>query len=342
MHSVRRRQTRSGRHKDSADHQCERSSPEGVLLSPDCDRGRAQRHRGERHFQQPAHGISDRDGAASRVKPELRCAYRVGQPCDCALGQNGTSDSDHEINIFNAVGSVDVVADLEGYFAPQSAASPIGEFHPIAPLRVCDTRAHLAANPCNGNGGNVSDNTIGAGGVLKGEPRRGDQFGRLDTWGWNGGRGCPQPHSSVGERGQAPYVFPTDAHGGCTIPGGGTAPHFSTLNVSDHIALANRVMVPTGPDSAGGNDSAVCVYNALGNINVVIDANGWYGSASALMGKQYQAIGPSRICDTRAGSGTLCAGHMLTPGGVETIAVAGVGGVPSLGAVAVIAKLHLR
>ena len=98
-------------------------------------------------------------------------------------------------------------------------------------------------------------------------------------------------------------------------------------------------MVPTGPDSLGGNNSAVCVYNALGNINVVIDANGWYGSATAPTGKQYQAIGPSRICDTRAGSGTLCAGRTLTPGGVETIAVAGVAGVPSLGADAVIANL---
>ena len=98
-------------------------------------------------------------------------------------------------------------------------------------------------------------------------------------------------------------------------------------------------MVPMGPHGVGGNDSDVCVYNALGNINVVIDANGWYGSATAATGKQFQAIGPSRVCDTRAGSGTLCAGHTLTPGGVETIAVAGAGGVPSTGAVAVIANL---
>ena len=256
-----------------------------------------------------------------------------------ALGQNGTSDSDHEINIFNAVGSVDVVADLEGYFAPQSAASPIGEFHPIAPLRVCDTRAHLAANPCNGNGGNVSDNTIGAGGVLKVNLAGVTSSGGSIPGDGTAGAAVLNLTAVSGSVATYLSVFPTDAHGGCTIPGGGTAPHFSTLNVSDHIALANRVMVPTGPDSAGGNDSAVCVYNALGNINVVIDANGWYGSASAPTGKQYQAIGPSRICDTRAGSGTLCAGHMLTPGGVETIAVAGVGGVPSLGAVAVIANL---
>ena len=256
-----------------------------------------------------------------------------------ALGQNATSDSDREINIFNAVGSVDVVADVQGYFAPQSAASPIGEFHPIEPLRVCDTRAHVAANPCNGNGGNVRDSTIGAGALLKvnlaavtglGGSIPGDGTAQAAVLNLTAVSGSVATYLSV---------FPTDTNGQCTIPGGGSAPRFSTLNVSAGIALANRVMVPMGPDGLGGSDSDMCVYNALGSINVVIDANGWYGSATAATGKQYQAIGPSRICDTRAGSGTPCAGHTLTPGGVDTIAVAGVGGVPSTGAVAVIANL---
>jgi hypothetical protein len=256
-----------------------------------------------------------------------------------ALGQNGASDSNREINIFNALGSVDVVADVQGYFAPQSATSPIGEFHPIEPLRVCDTRAHLTANPCNGNGRGVSDSTIGAGGVHKvnvaavtglGGSIPGDGTARAAVLNLTAVSGSAATYLSV---------FPTDAQGNCTIPGGGTAPRFSNLNVGSHIARANRVMVPLGPNSVGGNDSDICVYNALGNINVVIDANGWFGSATAATGQQYQAIGPSRICDTRAGSGTLCAGQKLTPGGVDTIAVAGVGGVPSTGAVAVIANL---
>jgi hypothetical protein len=106
------------------------------------------------------------------------------------------------------------------------------------------------------------------------------------------------------------------------------------------VALANRVMVPLGPASSGGsNDTDICVYNSQGTINIVIDANGWFGSATAPTGKQFQAIGPSRICDTSAGSGTPCAGRELTPGSIETIAVAGIGGVPMTGAVAVIANL---
>jgi len=255
------------------------------------------------------------------------------------LGQNDVSDPNREINIWNALGSVDVVADVQGYFEPQNAASPIGEFHQIEPLRVCDTRARLTANPCNGNGGNVSDSSIGAGGVLKvnlaavsglGGSIPGDGTASAAALNLAGVSGSVATYLSV---------FPTDAQGRCTIPGGGTAPPFSTLNVGAHVALANRVMVPMGPGNVGGNDSDICVYNGMGNINVVLDANGWFGSDAAATGRQYQAIGPSRICDTRAGSGTLCAGHKLTPGGVDTVVVAGVGGVPTSGAVAVIANL---
>jgi hypothetical protein len=256
-----------------------------------------------------------------------------------ALGQTSPSDGNREINIYNAAGTVSVVADVQGYFGPQSATSPVGEFHPIAPLRVCDTRAHLAANPCNGNGSSSVDSTLGPGGIR--EVNVGAVAG--------GGGSIPTDGTAEaavlnltavgGSAGTYLSVFPTDAQGHCSIPGGGSAPHFSTLNVGPAVALANRVMVPLGPASVGGNDTAICVYNAQGIINIVIDANGWYGSASAAVGKQFQAIGSSRVCDTRAGSGTPCAGRMLTPRSIETIAVAGIGGVPVTGAVAMIANL---
>jgi hypothetical protein len=256
-----------------------------------------------------------------------------------ALGQTSPTDANREINLFNAVGTVSVVADVEGYFGPQSAASPIGEFHPIAPLRVCDTRAHLAANPCNGNGSIDVDSTLGPGGIRE-----------VNVAAITGpGGSIPADGSAAAAvlnltavAGSAPTylsVFPSDAQGHCSIPGGGSAPRFSTLNVGPSVALANRVMVPLGPATPGGNDTDICVYNSQGTINIVIDATGWFGSATAPTGKQFQAIGPSRVCDTSAGSGTPCAGRKLTPGGIETIAVAGIDGVPMTGAVAVIANL---
>ena len=81
------------------------------------------------------------------------------------FGQTGPSDSNREVNIFNALGNVDVVADVEGYFAPQAASNPSGEFHSISPLRVCDTRAGLARNTCNQ--GRLSDNLLGPAEAVK-------------------------------------------------------------------------------------------------------------------------------------------------------------------------------
>jgi hypothetical protein len=74
---------------------------------------------------------------------------------------------------------------------------------------------------------------------------------------------------------------------------------------------------------------------------VVLDASGWFGSTtgSPSTGAQYQAIGPTRICDTRSGAGTLCSGHQLTSGGTLVVAVAGVDGIPGSGPVAIIANL---
>ena len=48
------------------------------------------------------------------------------------------------VTIYNAVGSVNVIVDVEGYFAPPPGSGPVpGEFHSMAPLRICDTRAKV-------------------------------------------------------------------------------------------------------------------------------------------------------------------------------------------------------
>ena len=90
----------------------------------------------------------------------------------------------------------------------------------------------------------------------------------------------------------------------------------STINLSGG-ARANRVLVSLGPDTSGGPATDVCVYNAAGSIDFVLDANGWFGSSltSTPLGAQFQAIGPTRVCDTRAGSATPCASHTLGAGG---------------------------
>jgi hypothetical protein len=117
-------------------------------------------------------------------------------------------------------------------------------------------------------------------------------------------------------------VFPTTVSGTCGY-GPGHAPSFSTINLNAGTVDANRVIVRLGPATTEGPDTSVCVFNAVGTINVALDANGWFGDGSATSGSQYQAIGPTRICDTRASSGMPCAGHTLGELGVGVVKVAG-------------------
>ncbi len=149
----------------------------------------------------------------------------------------------------------------------------------------------------------------------------------------------------TGVAGTAPTylsLFPTNASGQCTYTGT-HAPPFSTLNLAAGAVEANRVMVALGPATTGGPLTSLCVYNAAGAINVLLDAGGWFGRGAAAPGSQYQGIAPTRICDTRTGSGLPCAGHALGTGGVDLVVVAGLAGIPAAGgagtAVAVIANL---
>ncbi len=256
-----------------------------------------------------------------------------------ALGQTDVSDAQREVNIYNAMGTLNAVVDVEGYFVPQASSNPAGEFHAIAPLRVCDTRAGQPANGCNL--GHSTDNRLGPGQVMRvnvsGIPS--GVSGSPASIPTNGSAGAAVLNLTAVAGSQATWlsVVPTESNGTCLT----SFPGSSTINVSAGAVLANRVMVPLGPGHGGGPSTDVCVYNAAGTINVVLDAGGWFGSSSGTppTGAQYQAIGPTRICDTRSGTGTLCSGHQLTSGGTLLVAVAGVGGIPGSGSVAIIATL---
>ena len=135
------------------------------------------------------------------------------------------------VNIYNAVGTVNVVADVAGYFAPDVATDYNGLFHPMAPLRVCDTR-----KSCEGN-----------------VALRAKQSIRVDV---TAGGGIPNDGTAgsavlnlTGVGGTAATflsVFPTNTSGGCTFPG------TSNLNLAAGAVEANRVMVKLGPATTGG------------------------------------------------------------------------------------------
>ncbi|MGA7987360.1 MAG: hypothetical protein WCB51_03055, partial [Candidatus Dormiibacterota bacterium] len=244
------------------------------------------------------------------------------------LGQGGA------VTIYNALGSVNVLADVEGYYAPPASSTPLGEFHPISPVRVCDTRPSRTPTACSVHGA-----------VTGGAPMIVNVTGSGAGSVPNEGTAEAAVLNITGVSGTSPTyisVFPTTSSGTCAF-NGSHPPSISTLNLMGSSVVANRVMVELGPASPGGPDTSVCVYAALGRINVVLDANGWYGEAGAPSGAQYEAIAPSRICDTRAASAG-CTSGALGAAVSRLVAVSGNGGVPAVGGgnpvvVAVIANL---
>jgi len=120
-------------------------------------------------------------------------------------------------------------------------------------------------------------------------------------------------------------VFPTSSTGTCTPT------QTSTINLLPGAVEANRVMVELGPSTPGGPADALCVFNAVGTINVIVDANGWFGSATVTaspVGYQFQPVVPTRICDTRVLS-TSCTSGGIGPAAKRLITVAGHAGVPA-------------
>ena len=228
------------------------------------------------------------------------------------------------IDIYNALGTVNVLVDIEGYFTTHPATAFDGLFHPIQPVRVCDTRTSCEGHTAVGSGQSIVVTVPTAGGV----PANG-----------TAGSAVVNLTGVAGNASTYLSLFPTDANGHCTPTG------TSTMNLLPGVVRANRVMVELGPASTGGPADALCVYNAAGTINVLVDVNGWFGSATATEpGYQYQALGPTRICDTRYTS-TSCATGAISAGTAlqRLITVAGHAGVPAFGigppVVAIIANL---
>ena len=273
-------------------------------------------------------------------------ASNLNFPAHTALANSVTTQigTGGAVNIYNGLGTVNVVADVEGYFIPASASLPAGEYHPIAPIRVCDTRAGQPATTCNGNN-DGKPHALGPNSSIKVAVAGSPTYCGTIT--------CP-PNDFIPTDGTAENAiinltaiagtsntflsivpFTTT---GCQFGGSKGAPSYSDVNVNAGGVQANRVFVPLGPGTTPIN---VCVYNAAGKANFIIDANGWFGGTGPPVtptGLQYVATTPTRICDTRSGMGTPCSGHPLTAGGVLTVVAAGQHGISS-SAKAIIANL---
>ncbi|MBV9042725.1 MAG: S8 family serine peptidase [Acidimicrobiia bacterium] len=183
------------------------------------------------------------------------------------------------------------VGVLNAALAVQTAAAR-SKFNPLPPTRILDTR---------NNGG----------------PLGASQTRQVQVTGGS----VPSNASAVIMNVTA--VEPTAGSYLTVFPSGANQPLASNLNFSPGQIIPNLVVVRVG---SGGN---VSLYNAVGNVNVILDLVGWYGDT----GDSFTAVTPTRILDTRNGPpGKLTAG--------ETRAVqiegAGNGAIPATGVTAAV------
>ncbi len=233
------------------------------------------------------------------------------------VGNNG------QVSIYNYNGSTDVIADLQGYFIPTSVTSTLGQYVPIAPVRICDTRTQnppsVAVNQCND--GSASTGTLTPGQTITLNASGTGPGGTLDN--------IPSNATAVVLNVTATN---TTTNGGylTIFPTGSTLPNASNLNFNSADTVENRVIVPMG------SNGDINLFNYNGNTDVIIDVNGYYqGNSSSTPGSFFSPIVPTRICDTRTqnppsvavnqcNDGSASTGT-LTPGQTITLNVSGTG-----------------
>ena len=207
---------------------------------------------------------------------------------------------DGKVSMYNNLGSVNVAADIQGYFQGDATGST---YVPLAPARILDTRI--------GTGGTAAP--VGPGGTI--ELKVTDAGGVPAT----GGTAVALNVTATNVSGLESYLT--------VWPSGSSRPLASNLNFIQGQTVPNLVIARVGADGK------ISIYNNLGNVDVVADTQGYFAApvaAPPLPGSVYYPANPARILDTRTGLG-VPGGHQgqLGTGATLDLQVTGQGGVPA-------------
>ncbi|MBS2965096.1 right-handed parallel beta-helix repeat-containing protein [Actinocrinis puniceicyclus] len=187
---------------------------------------------------------------------------------------------DGGVDLYNGSGgTVDVIADVSGYFSQTTAAG----YYSMDPYRLVDTRKGVGAPQAQVSAnGSISVQIDGA------------DRGELPT---------------SGVTAVALNVTAVNAKAGgylTVYPDGTTRPTASNLNFSAGQVIANAVIVPVG------TDGKIRVFNgSSGGTDVLVDVVGYYSSQSK---SAYVPVAPVRVLDTRTNGG-----GPLGPGGYAIV-----------------------
>ena len=161
---------------------------------------------------------------------------------------------------------------LDGWYSAPPAPDPTGEYTPLDPARILDTRTGLGR----------SDGPVGPGG----------SFDVQVT-----GRGGVPSTGVAAVVVNATVAAPTGSSYLTIWPAGARRPEISNLNYLPGQTVPNLVTVAVG---AGGRLS---VFNEAGQAHVLFDVVGFYAAGTGPVGSRFGAVAPQRLFDTRDGTG---------------------------------------
>lgn len=202
--------------------------------------------------------------------------------------------TDGKITLFS-LGSVNLLADVAGYYVPGTAAVPDGRFVPLTPQRLFDTRPGEPAPGHKGKlgaGESIDVSVLGVGDI----PATGVAAVVVNL---------------TGTEATAPGFL-------TAYPAGQELPLASNVNLSEAGTTApNLAIVPLG---VGG---AITVYSSHG-AHVLGDVTGYITDATVTSSVEglFVPITPERVFDTRTDGGPVA------PSTEVDFAIAGVGSIP--------------
>jgi hypothetical protein len=188
----------------------------------------------------------------------------------------------------------------------ESVSDPEGEFTPLSPARVLDTRT--------GEGRSGAVGPVAAGSPIDVQIT---------------GRGGVAPNGVSAVVMNVTVTQPTDTSHLTIWPTGTGMASTSNLNFVPGQTVPNLVTVAVGPDGR------VFLANAFGSVHVIFDVVGFYSGPDGGAGSRFHAIAPARLFDTRSDVGGVGVAP-LGPAGTLRFDVRGQGGVPGTGVDAVV------
>ncbi|MFF9816993.1 peptidoglycan recognition protein [Streptomyces sp. NPDC014006] len=204
---------------------------------------------------------------------------------------------DGKVRFHNHAGSVDLIADVTGYYATDTSGSTHVSH---GPLRLMDTRYGVGVPKAPVSPQGVVSLPVAG---VQGVPSSGVTAVVLNVTATN----------------------PTSSSFVSVYPDGTARTSASNLNFTARQTIPNLVIVPVV-------NGKVDFYNQWGSVDLIADITGYFTSGTE--GASHINLGPLRLMDTRYGVGVPKA--PVGPQGVVSLPVAGVQGVPSSGVTAVV------